>query len=152
MTRHNALFLAPFLSAALTACGGPASGASATDPLGVGSGGARITTPSGLARLDIPKDALQAQVEIQVLETFDDKGRHEVEIQPDDLKLAKPAKLTFRMPDGVQAEREHAVEVEVQNEVEVEHEVEHQLCDAVENELEAQLGHGGRFRREDRPL
>lgn len=152
MIRPNALFFAPFLAAALTACGGPMDGASASGPLAVGSGGARITSPSGLARLDIPKDALQAEVEIQLLETFDDKGRHLVEIQPDDLKLAKPAKLTFRMPEGVQAEQEHAVEVEVQNEVEIEHEVEHQICDAAENEIEAQVDHGGRLRREDRPL
>jgi hypothetical protein len=136
------------LALSAAACGGMDNASSA--PVTVDSRGARIQSASGMARLDVPQDAVQGPVEIQLVERFDDKGRHEIEIQPADVKFAKAATLTFDLPSGMEPEAEHAVEVEVQNEVEVETELENEVHDTVGHELRADLGHGGRFRREDR--
>lgn len=131
-------------------CGGAGSTASSA-PVVVDARGAHLQTASGMAQLDIPQDALQGPVEIQLSESFDDKGRHEVEIQPAGVQFAKPARLSFDMPQGVEPEAEHAVEVEVENEVEVETEMQNEVADAAEHQIHAELNHAGRFRREDRP-
>lgn len=133
-------------------CGGTESASSSPQSLLVDNNGARLETQSRLGRLDIPQGALQGQVEIQLVERFDAAGRHEVEIQPAQIQFAKPAKLTFKIPDPVRPELEHAVEVQVQNQVEVEVEIQKQVCDVLEREIQAEVNHTGRFRREDKPL
>lgn len=148
---RKSLFSAIVVASAAVGCGGPMESASSSSLL-VDNRGARLETESRMGRLDIPRDAVQGQVEIQLVERFDDKGRHEVEIQPAEIQFAKPAKLTFKIPDDVKPELEHAVEVEVQNQVEVEVEIQKQVRDVVEREIQAEINHAGRFRREDRPL
>ncbi|HET8542275.1 MAG TPA: hypothetical protein VFL83_20540 [Anaeromyxobacter sp.] len=139
------------LALSAAGCGGMES-RSVSAPLVVDDRGARIETETRMGRLDIPKGALLEPVEIRLVEVFDDRGRHEIEIEPAEVRFAKPAKLTFKLTDDIVPEREHAVEVEIQNEVEVEIEIERQVCDVVEQEIEAEVNHAGRFRREDRPL
>jgi uncharacterized cupredoxin-like copper-binding protein len=136
MTIHKHIGLV-FAAALAVGCGG--SGGTAA--LRVGAGGAAIQTESG-HRIDIPRGALQGEMEIQVTESKSSRGEPELEIEPSETQLEKSATITFKSDDPAELEAEHVTEVEN----EVEHQAEVETHDRAEHTVSAEVKHFGKFR------
>jgi hypothetical protein len=140
MTTQTRIALALSLASLVSACAGGAR-TSGT----VGPAGGTITSASGVS-LRIPAGALSQPTELRLVETEPGSGEMErIQIEPNDLKLALPASLTFKVQDGNVrlAEVEHGPEGEVKTELEKHrHDSLGEVEVEVEHGAEVEMEHG----------
>src|SRR5512138_354503 len=136
MTSTTRMAVLAVAAVAMSACGGGAGGSGASGS-GGGSSTAAVVGPSGgtvstgAVTLTVSPGALSKETQISVTELPSGEGQRRIELEPRDLALAAPSRLSVRSDDG-NAHDERLVEIEHSSSGEIEH----SMTGEVENEVE----------------